>query len=60
MGDVGMSEGETPAPLILSPEEKARQARRSRAIAYGICGLAVLFYAITIFRMGPAILQRAL
>lgn len=47
-------------PLTLSPEEKARQARRSRAIALAIAGLAALFYLITVFKMGPAILGRPL
>lgn len=41
-------------------EAKRRRDRRSVAIALAIAGLAVLFYLITIVRMGPAVLQRPL
>lgn len=48
------------AGITLSPEEKARQARRSRAIGLAIAGLVLLFYIITVFKMGPAIMKREL
>lgn len=47
-------------PPVLSPEEKARQKRRSRAIGWAVAGLVALFYLITIFKMGPAIMNRPL
>ena len=46
--------------ITLSPEEKARQGRRSRAIGIAIAGLVVMFYLITVFKMGPAIMMREL
>jgi hypothetical protein len=42
----------------LTDEEKARQKKRSRAIGFAIAGLCALFYLITVFKMGPAILSR--
>jgi len=53
-----MSEMEKPQGL--TPEEKARQKRRSRAIGLAVAGLVALFYVITIFKMGPAIMNRPL
>lgn len=44
--------------LRLTDEEKARRARRNKAIALGVAGLCLLFYVITVFKMGPAILSR--
>jgi hypothetical protein len=53
-----MSEMERPQGL--TPEEKARQKRRSRAIGFAVAGLVALFYVITIFKMGPGIMNRSL
>ncbi|MFM8749904.1 hypothetical protein [Rhabdaerophilum sp.] len=53
-----MSETPRPEGIVLTPEEKARRQRRSRAIALSVVGLVVLFYVITIFKMGPSILAR--
>jgi hypothetical protein len=46
--------------IRLTPEEKARQAKRNRAIAFAVAGLCVLFYVITVVKMGPAIFNRTL
>ncbi|MCA0401695.1 MAG: hypothetical protein LCH38_12870 [Proteobacteria bacterium] len=46
--------------IRLTEEEKARQAKRNRAIALAIAGLCLLFYVITVFKMGSAILNRPL
>lgn len=46
--------------IELSEEEKARRARRSRAIGYGLAALVVLFYLITVFKMGPSVIKRSL
>jgi hypothetical protein len=51
---------ETKPGLSLSPEEKARQQRRNRAIGLAVAGLCLLFYLITLFKMGPAIFSRPL
>jgi hypothetical protein len=47
-------------PLTLSEEDKARRAKRSRAIGWTIAALVLLFYVITVLKMGPAILKRPL
>lgn len=44
----------------LTDAEKARQAKRNRAIGYAIAGLCIVFYLITVFKMGPAIMSRSL
>lgn len=44
--------------IRLTPEEQARRAKRNRAIAIAVAGLCVLFYLITVFKMGPSILNR--
>jgi hypothetical protein len=44
--------------LRLSDADKARQRRRSKAIALGLVGLCVLFYAITLVKMGAAVFNR--
>ena len=47
-------------PPELSPEDQRRQRRRSVAIALVLGGLVVLFYAVTIAKLGPQVLQRPL
>ena len=44
----------------LSPEEQQRRRRRSIAIAIALGALAILFYVVTIAKLGPQILQRPL
>lgn len=46
--------------IRLTDEEKLRRSRRNRAIGFAVAGLCVLFYVITIFKMGPSILKRPL
>lgn len=54
-----MSESDKkPAGVVLTPEQKAKQRRRSVALALAIAGLALLFYVITIVKMGPALFNR--
>lgn len=49
------------APTQLTEEEiKARRRKRSIAIALALAALVIAFYALTIVKMGPAILDRAL
>ena len=41
-------------------QRKQRQRRRSIAIALALAGLAVLFYVVTLVRMGGNVLNRPL
>jgi hypothetical protein len=52
----------TPArrPPALSPEEQRRRRKRSLAIALALGALVILFYAITIAKLGPQVLNRSL
>jgi len=49
-----------PEGLRLTEAEKRRQSKRNRAIGYAIAGLCVVFYLITVFKMGPSILSRSM
>ena len=42
----------------LTPEEQKRRRKRSLAIALTLGALVVLFYVVTIAKIGPQILQR--
>jgi hypothetical protein len=44
----------------LTPEEQKRRRSRSIAIAVTLVGLVALFYVLTIAKLGPQVLQRAL
>lgn len=52
------------SPQPLSPEDAARRAatqrRRSIALALVLAGVVVLFYVLTIIKMGPGMFNRAL
>jgi len=45
-------------PTPLSPEEVKRRRSRSLAIAIALGCLVLLFFALTIVKMGPQVLQR--
>lgn len=44
--------------LIMSNEQKKRQRRRNIAIAIALFALVGIFYAVTIVKMGPNVLNR--
>jgi hypothetical protein len=44
----------------MSDADRQKQKRRSVAIALMLVGLAVLFYAVTVVRMGSAVVKRAI
>lgn len=44
--------------VILTEGERRRQRRRSFAIAFMLAGLVVLFYLVTIVRMGGNVANR--
>ena len=47
-------------PPGLGPEELKRRRSRSIAIALALAALALLFYVVTIAKMGPQVLNRPL
>jgi hypothetical protein len=47
-------------PGELSPEDQKRRRRRSVAIALTLAALVALFYALTMAKLGPQILNRPL
>jgi len=46
--------------VVLTPEQKRRQRARSVAIAAVLGALCVLFYIVTVVKLGPAVLIRPL
>ncbi len=44
--------------IKLTDEQKKRRRARSIAIAFVLAALVVLFYVVTIVKMGPAVLDR--
>jgi len=56
-----MAEGKaTGEQVILSKEQVARRRSRSVAIAVTLFVLVVIFYAVTIVKFGPGVLDRPL
>ena len=47
-------------PVRLTEEERKRRRTRSIALALTLGALVILFYAVTVVRIGPAILDRPL
>ncbi len=46
--------------IVLTDEQIRRRRARSVAIALALCALVVLFYVVTIVKLGPGILNRPL
>jgi hypothetical protein len=46
--------------IVLTEEQKRRRRARSIAIALALGALVLLFYLITIVKLGPGILDRTL
>jgi hypothetical protein len=46
--------------IVLTAEQKRRQRARSIAIAVTLAALVVLFYVVTIVKLGPRVLIRPL
>jgi hypothetical protein len=49
-----------PDKVVLTPEQKRRQRSRSIAIALALGALVLLFYFVTIVKLGPGVLRRPL
>ncbi|HLL26169.1 MAG TPA: hypothetical protein VKT73_00775 [Xanthobacteraceae bacterium] len=44
--------------IVLTAEQRRRRRARSIALALVLAGFALLFYAVTIVKLGPQILNR--
>jgi hypothetical protein len=49
-----------PEGIVLTEEQRRRRRNRSIALALVLAALAILFYAVTIVKLGPAIMSRPL
>ncbi len=56
--DLGMDQQRHDDGIVLTDEQKRRRRARSVAIALALGALVVLFYAITIVKLGPGVLPR--
>jgi hypothetical protein len=46
--------------LVLTPEQQKTRRQRNVAIALAIGGFVLLFYVVTIAKLGPGVLNRPL
>lgn len=46
--------------IVLTEEQRRRRRNRSIALGLVLAGLALLFYIVTIVKIGPAIISRPL
>jgi high-affinity K+ transport system ATPase subunit B len=46
--------------IVLTEEQRRRRQRRSLALALVLAGLALLFYVVTIVKLGPQVMNRPL
>jgi hypothetical protein len=54
-------EPKTPEPgIVLTEEQRRRRRARSIAIALTLAALVLLFYIVTIVKLGPGVLNRPL
>jgi predicted nucleic acid-binding Zn ribbon protein len=53
-----MATPEQEGTVILTDEEKRRRRTRSIAIAFALVGLVVMFYLVTILRLGGNVFNR--
>jgi hypothetical protein len=53
-----LDEQSTQTGIVLTEEQKRRQRARSIAIALALGALVILFYVITIVKLGPNVLTR--
>jgi predicted nucleic acid-binding Zn ribbon protein len=58
--DAGMDDNDSENGIVLTEEQKRRRRARSIAIALALGALVLLFYVVTIVKLGPGVLQRPL
>lgn len=58
-GDEGMDDRDDNG-IVLTEEQKRRRRARSIAIALALGALVLLFYVVTIVKLGPNVLHRPL
>jgi hypothetical protein len=58
--DVGMDDDDSEKGIVLTDEQKRRRRARSIAIALALGALVLLFYVVTIVKLGPGVLRRPL
>lgn len=46
--------------IVLTPDEMRRRRARNRAIALALAAIVILFYAVTVAKLGPHVLNRPL
>lgn len=46
--------------IVLTEEQKRRRRARSIAIALSLGALVILFYLVTVVKLGPAVMMRPL
>jgi hypothetical protein len=56
----GMNDNDREEGIVLTEEQKRRRRARSIAIALALGALVLLFYVVTIVKLGPGVLQRPL
>jgi hypothetical protein len=56
-GDDGMDNNDDNG-IVLTEEQKRRRRARSIAIALALGALVLLFYVVTIVKLGPGVVQR--
>ena len=49
-----------PDGIVLTDEQRRRRRNRSIALGVVLAALAILFYVVTIVKLGPAIMNRPL
>ena len=55
-----MNEQSSDTGIVLTDEQKRRRRARSIAIALALGALVVLFYVVTVVKLGPGVLNRPL
>lgn len=58
--DVMVDPNKTPVPRDEEAEFAARRRKRSIALGLALGGLVIIFYVLTIVKLGPAVFDRPL
>ena len=60
MSETHMEDDESETGIVLTEEQKRRRRARSIAIALALGALVLLFYILTIVKLGPGVMRRPL